>query len=206
MDYAWVARKVGISLRNEILEFWHHRVVAPLTPAEQKDWLNKAATNGWSRPPERAAVLPGAGGRRLVLLHAVHRVRALQRPRTMPVVRPGAQAAESPALHPGHVSVFPEADCTSSGLSPRGFSELPGTELVERNLLLVSHPRQASFEQPRHSQEDHPLALKLGVRHPRHPPFLPSGLDARVRLAEPHHVVVRPRHAGVLKTVASLGE
>jgi len=99
MDYAWVARKVGISLRNEILEFWHHRVVAPLTPAEQKDWLNKAATNGWSRPPERAAVLPGAGGRRLVLLHAVHRVRALQRPRTMPVVRPGAQAAGPLAPH-----------------------------------------------------------------------------------------------------------
>jgi hypothetical protein len=43
MDFAYVARKVEISLRNENLDFTHHRVVAKLkTPDEKKHWLKMA--------------------------------------------------------------------------------------------------------------------------------------------------------------------
>jgi hypothetical protein len=43
MDFGYVARKVEISLRNENLDFTHHRVVAKLkTPDEKKHWLKMA--------------------------------------------------------------------------------------------------------------------------------------------------------------------
>ena len=42
MDYKWVSGKVKTSLRNEALNFNHHRVVAPLTEEEQIYWLDKA--------------------------------------------------------------------------------------------------------------------------------------------------------------------
>ena len=43
MDFAYVARKVEISLRNENLDFTHHRVVAKLkSPDEKKHWLKMA--------------------------------------------------------------------------------------------------------------------------------------------------------------------
>ncbi len=43
MDFAYVARKVEISLRNENLDFTHHRVVAKLkTPDEKEHWLKMA--------------------------------------------------------------------------------------------------------------------------------------------------------------------
>lgn len=38
----YVAEKVESSLRNENLSFSHHKAVAPLTPTEQKQWLDKA--------------------------------------------------------------------------------------------------------------------------------------------------------------------
>jgi hypothetical protein len=42
MDYGWVARSVKASLRNEALSFQHHKVVAPLSPAQQRHWLDRA--------------------------------------------------------------------------------------------------------------------------------------------------------------------
>jgi hypothetical protein len=43
MDFAYVSRKIEISLRNENLDFTHHRVVAKLkTPDEKEHWLNMA--------------------------------------------------------------------------------------------------------------------------------------------------------------------
>jgi hypothetical protein len=42
-NYAYVARKVEISLRSEVLSFGHHQVVASLSPEEQSLWLSKAA-------------------------------------------------------------------------------------------------------------------------------------------------------------------
>lgn len=45
-NIAWVSREV--SFRNENLSWKHHYVVAPLTPAEQREWLEKAERYGWS--------------------------------------------------------------------------------------------------------------------------------------------------------------
>jgi hypothetical protein len=43
MDFAYVARKVEISFRNENLDFTHHRVVAKLkTDEEKQHWLEMA--------------------------------------------------------------------------------------------------------------------------------------------------------------------
>ena len=42
-DFAYVAKKVELSLRNDNLDFTHHRVVAKLkTPDEKKHWLKMA--------------------------------------------------------------------------------------------------------------------------------------------------------------------
>jgi hypothetical protein len=38
-DYAYTARRVELSLRNDKLDFSHHRAVAKLEPAEQRRWL-----------------------------------------------------------------------------------------------------------------------------------------------------------------------
>lgn len=42
MNWGSVARKVETSRRNEVLDYEHHVVVAPLPPAEQTYWLNFA--------------------------------------------------------------------------------------------------------------------------------------------------------------------
>jgi hypothetical protein len=47
-NLAYVARNVPISSRNEVLSFKHHMKVAKLSPAAQKDWLEKAAEEEWS--------------------------------------------------------------------------------------------------------------------------------------------------------------
>lgn len=47
-DDVYVASRVEISLRNEKLSFNHHRAVAALPPAQQKKWLSRAVTEGWS--------------------------------------------------------------------------------------------------------------------------------------------------------------
>lgn len=48
MNLGWVARKVPTSLRNEALNFTHHKAVAKLTHAEQKDWLERAVSHDWT--------------------------------------------------------------------------------------------------------------------------------------------------------------
>jgi len=42
-NYAYVSRRVPMSLRNDILSWEHHKVVAKLNPAKQESWLNTAA-------------------------------------------------------------------------------------------------------------------------------------------------------------------
>jgi hypothetical protein len=49
-NYAYVARKVEISLRSEVLSFGHHQVVAPLSPEEQRKWLKRAAEGDGNKP------------------------------------------------------------------------------------------------------------------------------------------------------------
>ena len=44
-NYAWVARRTPSSLRNELLSWEHHRVVAKLPEPDQKRWLRIAAEN-----------------------------------------------------------------------------------------------------------------------------------------------------------------
>lgn len=48
-DYAYLARRIDFSLRNENLRAGHHRVVAPIkNKREQKKWLDRCAKEGWS--------------------------------------------------------------------------------------------------------------------------------------------------------------
>ena len=46
---AYVARKVDISLRREILTFSHHKLVAALDPYWQSYWLDQAERHQWSK-------------------------------------------------------------------------------------------------------------------------------------------------------------
>lgn len=46
MTYAYVARRVPSSLRNEQLSWEHHKAVAKLTVDQQKQWLEIAETHG----------------------------------------------------------------------------------------------------------------------------------------------------------------
>ena len=48
MDAGWVSRSVETSLRNEVLSWNHHRVVAPLEPEQQAQLLAEAAEKEWS--------------------------------------------------------------------------------------------------------------------------------------------------------------
>ena len=41
-NYAWVARRVEMSVRTDNLDFTHHQVVAKLKPDEQQHWLDMA--------------------------------------------------------------------------------------------------------------------------------------------------------------------
>jgi hypothetical protein len=41
-DWAYVARNVAPSLRNDALSFHHHKQVAGLTPSQQEKWLRQA--------------------------------------------------------------------------------------------------------------------------------------------------------------------
>lgn len=53
-DCAYVASRV--SRRDENLSFAHHRAVAPLAPAEQREWLERAKAEGWTREQLRRAI------------------------------------------------------------------------------------------------------------------------------------------------------
>lgn len=54
--YGYVCRSIAPSRRRTELRFSTHRVVAPLPPAKQKYWLDKAVKNGWSRETLRQAI------------------------------------------------------------------------------------------------------------------------------------------------------
>jgi hypothetical protein len=47
-NYAWVARRFGLSRRRDTLSFGHHAEVAALPEPEQEFWLRKAEQIGWS--------------------------------------------------------------------------------------------------------------------------------------------------------------
>lgn len=47
-NYAYVSGNVPAAVRRADLSWSHHRIVAPLVPAEQERWLSSASENGWS--------------------------------------------------------------------------------------------------------------------------------------------------------------
>lgn len=47
-DFAYVAGRIELSLRNDNLDFNHHRVVAKLPSGDQKEWLKAAEKHGLS--------------------------------------------------------------------------------------------------------------------------------------------------------------
>ena len=55
-DYAYVARKIELSLRNDNLSWTHHRAVADLTPVEQAGWLEVAQEKEMSTRALREAI------------------------------------------------------------------------------------------------------------------------------------------------------
>jgi hypothetical protein len=55
-DIAYVSRNVATSLRNDNLEWNHHRAVAPLGPGEQRRFLTLAAQQSLSVPDIRDAI------------------------------------------------------------------------------------------------------------------------------------------------------
>lgn len=55
-NYAWVARRFGLSRRRDSLSFGHHAEVASLPEPEQDFWLRKAAEFGWSTSQLRREV------------------------------------------------------------------------------------------------------------------------------------------------------
>lgn len=48
MNYVWVSNSVHPDVRREDLSWSHHLLVAKLTKAQQKRWLEHAAAGGWS--------------------------------------------------------------------------------------------------------------------------------------------------------------
>lgn len=55
-NYAWVARRFGLSRRRDTLSFGHHAEVAALPEPEQEFWLRKAEQIGWSTSKLRREV------------------------------------------------------------------------------------------------------------------------------------------------------
>lgn len=47
-DYAYTSRRVELSLRNDNLDYYHHKVVAKLPPEEQRRWIDAAAEHNLS--------------------------------------------------------------------------------------------------------------------------------------------------------------
>lgn len=55
-NYKWVANRIEMSRRRDNLAFGHHQEVAPLEPAEQARWLDRAEQEGLSQKALRAAL------------------------------------------------------------------------------------------------------------------------------------------------------
>ena len=55
-DYKYVCSGVDFSVRTENLTFGHHKLVASLSPSEQREWLKRATAEGWSVSEMRAAM------------------------------------------------------------------------------------------------------------------------------------------------------
>lgn len=65
VGYAYTARNVARRRRRAGLTFAHHREVAPKEPAEQSEWLTRAAEGGWTVQELRdnmRAIVAGDGG------------------------------------------------------------------------------------------------------------------------------------------------
>jgi hypothetical protein len=56
LNWVWVARSVPPSRRRENLTFTHHAIVAPLEPAEQAEWLDRAECDRWSSRELQGAI------------------------------------------------------------------------------------------------------------------------------------------------------
>ena len=53
---AYVAKRIEFWRRRQNLSWSHHREVAPLEPAEQDEWLDKAEQEGWAVHTLRQAI------------------------------------------------------------------------------------------------------------------------------------------------------
>ena len=58
-DFAYVAKNVELSLRNDNLDYNHHKIVAKLPPEDQRRWLAAAAKHGLSVRRLRKSVAMG---------------------------------------------------------------------------------------------------------------------------------------------------
>ncbi len=61
-DYAYVSARVGHAVRRPDLSFRHHRLVAKFDPADQREWLRRAAEAKWTSR-KMAAEIEGDRGR-----------------------------------------------------------------------------------------------------------------------------------------------
>lgn len=61
-EYVRVAQRVPRSRRRKGLSWSHHRAVAPLPPAEQKEWLKRAVDEGLSHHALRDELRPSRNG------------------------------------------------------------------------------------------------------------------------------------------------
>lgn len=55
-DYGYVSKSVESAVRTALLEWHHHRVVAPLSPAQQRKWLERAVKEEWSARQLKSAI------------------------------------------------------------------------------------------------------------------------------------------------------
>jgi len=62
LEYGRVSRQVPFSRRRKGLSWSHHRAVAALEPAAQKEWLKRAAEEGLSHHQLRDELREAAGG------------------------------------------------------------------------------------------------------------------------------------------------
>jgi hypothetical protein len=90
-NYAWVARRFGLSRRRDTLSFGHHAEVASLPEPEQDFWLRKAEEFGWSarrlRREVHASLRERGHGRAGIEPANPNEIRLAPRPSTQITVR-----------------------------------------------------------------------------------------------------------------------